>query len=380
MRRRSLVRLVLAAGGAVVLPPVQAQADWRRVAVPAYTPPAFVQGLLKHGYAPRADEFVQAATRLADTLAQACAAGASARAARPAWRDALLAWVRLSAVAIGPLVERRSVRRIDFLPTRPEQIDAAIARQPQGEADMDRIGSAAKGFGALEWLLWSPAAPATPPACLYAAQLAQEIAREAAALDAGFAAARDRERDENDVVAAMSEALNQWIGGLEQLRLQGIERPLHDARTRGRSRAAFARALSGASAAERAARWQTLRGLAVFAGRAAPAADEQLSPGRSEDSCAPPRGVGAVPCGRGPTYNGLVPLETYLRGKGLNPLADRLRAAAAQAGAALEAAAGAEPARLTSAARRLAGLKTLVEAEVAPALDVRVGFSDADGD
>jgi predicted lipoprotein len=36
--------------------------------------------------------------------------------------------------------------------------------------------------------------------------------------------------------------------------------------------------------------------------------------------------------------------------------------------------------RILAAARQLAALKRLVEAEVAPALGVNIGFSDSDGD
>jgi hypothetical protein len=39
---------------------------------------------------------------------------------------------------------------------------------------------------------------------------------------------------------------------------------------------------------------------------------EQLSPGRSEDSCSPPRGADAVPRGRGPTDKRLRVPPTYL--------------------------------------------------------------------
>lgn len=337
MRRRDLVAFAVAFAASPLL---CAQTNWRRVAVPAYTPPVFVDGVLKFWYVPNAEAFAGAAERLAETLRSGCGPAAQA-----AWREALLSWVRLSAVAIGPLVERRSARRIDFQPTRPAAIAAAITARPDGEAAFERVGSAAKGFAALEWLLWDRAAPTSAEACGYAHQLALDIAREASALNAAFAALRDRALDDAAVVALMSEAVNQWIGGIEQLRLQGITRPLHDARNRG---PAFPRSASGASGAERTTRWQALRALALFDASAAPAAGE-----------------------------GMVPLETYLRGKGLNPLADRLRGSALQAGAGLASNA---PASLQAGARRLAGLKTLVEGEVAPALDVRVGFSDADGD
>ncbi|MFT3954516.1 MAG: imelysin family protein [Piscinibacter sp.] len=342
MKRRTLLQRAAAALLPLALPAAaRAQSNWRDVAVPSYLPPDFVAGALKFWFVPRAEEFAGRADALVAALAAGCGPAAQA-----AWREALLAWVRLSAVAAGPLLERRSVRRIDFQPTRPEAIERAVAAQPAGEAALERVGSAAKGFAALEWLLWSP--KLTPEHCRYAGELAQDIAREAAALKAAFIAQRDLERDDEAVVAAMSEILNQWIGGIEQLRLQGIERPLHEARSRVRAKPPFPRALSGSSGAERSARAQALRALAVFDAKLAPAG-------------------GA----------GLVPLETYLRGKGLNPLADRLRAAAAQAGNGLGS--DAVPA-LQAAARRLAGLKHLAESEVAPALDVRVGFSDADGD
>lgn len=339
-----MIRRRTFAVAAAVLPfGVHPQTNWRQVAVPAYTPAAFVDGALRFWFVPRADEFAAVASRLAAALRDGCGP-----AAQTAWREALLAWVRLSAVSIGPLIERRSARRIDFQPTRPASIEKAIAERPEGEAAFERIGSAAKGYAALEWLLWDRAAPKTIEACAYALQLGLDIGREADALRTAFVALRDRERDDATVVALMGEAVNQWIGGLEQLRLQGIERPLHDARSRGRALPAFPRAASGMSAAERDARWAALRTLAVFDAPAAPVAGE-----------------------------GLVPLETYLRGKGLNPLADRLRDTAARSGRGLASAAS--PA-LQATARELAGLKRLVEGEVAPALDVRVGFSDADGD
>jgi predicted lipoprotein len=348
LKTASLVVLVglLAGGGS----PGIAQTAWRSVAVPYYTPPAFVQGLHAGWYAPRAQEFVQHTAELSRATDGYCAGGPLA-AARHAWRAALLGWARISSVAIGPLVERRSARRIDFSPTRPALIAKAIARQPANAAEMETIGNPAKGFPALERLLWTtPAAPGSA-ACAYAVQVAADIGREALALDAAFDAAGRAELDEAQTVAAMNEAVNQWLAGLDAMRVQGLERPLLERRGTSAARPQFGRDASGASAAERAARWQALRTLAVF-----------------EGSEAPYPGVG------------LVPLEPYLRGKGLNPLADQLAAAVQRASRALDAASGNAPVRVQAAARQLGELKTLVEGQVATALDIRLGFSDADGD
>jgi len=343
MRRHLLALACLAA----LTQAASAQSRWRTEAVPYYTPPAFMQGQLNGWYRPRAQAFAQTASTLA-TQVQAQCDGAPAAASRRAWTDALLAWDRLSAVAVGPLVERRSARRIDFAPTRPELIARAIERAPKDAAEMETIGSAAKGLPALEHLLW-PAAP-KDAACRYAVQVAADIAREAQALAAAFEARATAEPDDAQTVTAMNEAVNQWLGGIEQLRLQGLERPLAEARSRGTA-PHFGRDASGASAAERGARWQALRALAVHDGQDAPAAE-----------------------------GALVPLEPYLRGKGLNPLADRLLAAVRRADRDLNAAVGNSAGPVRTAARSLATLRTLVEAEVAPALDIRLGFSDADGD
>lgn len=340
---------VLCLLGLAASPPAPAQADWQAVAVPYYTPQAFAAGQLAHWYAPQARDFEQAAAVLARAVRAHCA-GDPPLAARQGWQQALRAWARLSTVAAGALIKRRAVQRVDYAPVRPEQINRTIRRtlghQSAGPIDMEQVANAAKGLGALEYLLWTPASPALPH-CPYAEWVADDISAEAAALARAFAHAG--ELDEPQAVAMMNEAVNQWLGAVEKLRMQGIERPLREAQDRRLTRPVFARQASGASAAERAARWQALAALAVQGSTGAPA------PG-----------------------GGLVPMETYLRGKGLNALANRLVRAVRAASQALQGADS--PARLQAAARRLAMLKSLVEAEVAPALDIRVGFTDADGD
>ena len=335
-------------------PSAIAQSTWRSVAVPYYTPPAYVQGLLRGWYAPRSREFATRAQALLQATRAYCAGGPLATA-HDEWRSTLLAWDRVGTVAIGPLIERRSARRVDFGAVRPELMARAIDSHPTSEADMDRVGSPAKGFAALEALLWPSGAPTGTPACDFAVQAATDIAREADALASAFDAASRADPDEEATVAAMSEAINQWIGGLDTLRSQAFERPLRELEARrqahANARLQFARDASGTSAAERSARWQTLSALAVFEGGEAPA------PGA-----------------------GLVPLEPYLRGKGMNPLADTLVAAVRRAGRGIDSAQPATPANVKAAARSLAELKTFFEAEVAPALDIRLGFTEADGD
>ena len=446
--------------------PGMAQTDWRNQAVPVYPYPTYVRMQDTHWYAPRVVEYVRRVEALQQALDAHCGGGL-AIPARQAWREALVAWDRLSTVAVGPLVERRSARSIDFQPARPELIEQAIAATAEGKLDMALVGSAARGFPALEWLLWAqppqapraapaargprnkarkpaakpraavkskakakparraevwlelpmfagtaglpptvneylltvankpkptakptakaktkkkttrnarrsnrsmanaPGAPApgqaaaalsrtttSPSACQFAQTLAADLHAEGLALAEGFAKRLEGEPDEAQISERLGESLNQWLGGLEQLRMQAVERPvLEMAADNPRARPALPRLLSGSSALDRQARWSALRTLAVLDAPTGP------EPGTA-----------------------LIPLETLLRGQGLNPLADKLHEAAKAVDQALEAALDNTPDSLQATGRALAALHTLVNEEVAPALDVRIGFSDADGD
>ncbi|KQP39007.1 imelysin family protein [Pseudorhodoferax sp. Leaf274] len=351
-------RLVLGGLAAMALP-AAAQHLPGNVALPFYGPPDFMQGAWRRWYAPRAQDVAQRAQALVAALSAQCAAPAGDSAAlaeaRTAWGETAQALGRLSAVSVGPLLQRRTLRQIDFAPTRPELIRRAIAQAPADAAALERIGTPAKGLPALEWLLWTqPAAPGTP-ACRYAQLLAENVLAEAQALAQAFTALANAQPEPDDEEAdqasavAMSELVNQWVGGVERLRWPFMDKPLKSA-PKGKP-PAYPRAASGLSREAWAAQWQGLRTLAVAPDDTVPA------PGKD-----------------------LVALETYMRGRGLNPLADRWAATVRKVDEAMAAARPDAPASVQAASRAVAGLKQLAEAELAPALNIRIGFSDADGD
>lgn len=357
----SLRKALLALAGAALLAggTAHAQAVASNVAVPFYTAGDFMRGAYRFWYAPQAAAFAEQAGGLPTAISAVCDAAADAAApkleqARERWKATALAWDRLSGVQVGPLVQRRSTRQIDFTPTRPELIKRAIQTAPQDATAMESIGTPAKGLPALEWLLWTQAiAPATP-ACRYAVQVAADIQREADALAKAFAelAARPPGEAEQTQGPAMSELVNQWAGALERLRWAEMEKPrLAGSAQGGRNAVAYARSASGQTAARWAAQWQALRTL-----------------GASQATEAPRPGTG------------LAPIETYLRGLGRNEPADLLAQSVGKADKALQNVSPANRAGITAAGRSLADLKKLTEAEIAPALEVSIGFSDADGD
>ncbi|NWG87770.1 MAG: imelysin family protein [Hydrogenophilaceae bacterium] len=301
---------------------------------------ATIQAVQRDWLGPRAAEFARDSAALVPAVQALCDASAdkaeaSLQQARRQWLASLSSWERLSGVAIGPVLERRSQRQIDFTPTRPRMIEKAIAAEPKGPADMELIGTPAKGLPALEWLLWvKPVKPASP-ACRYAVQVAADIRHEAEALAAAKPSAVDPQ-------AMLSELVNQWVGGLERLRWANMEMPVRVAITSGAdSNPDYPRGASGASVAAWAAQWDALRSLAM-------------------------QGEGS--------------LQAALRARGQAKAADALAQAVKRAEAGMQGLTAADKVRILAAAKELAALKRLVENEVAPALGVSIGFSDSDGD
>ncbi|WP_295955327.1 imelysin family protein [Rhodoferax sp.] len=204
------------AAGAAPLP--------QRIASPAITQTDWVRNALRLHFVPAAQAFAQSSAALRDTLTTGC----NPATARPAWRAAMLDWERLSAVSVGPLLERRSTRSIDFWPTRPAMVLAAAPNPPQTAAALDDLGAPAKGLPALEWLLWQ----ATPDAaqCAYAAALAQGCAAEGQALLADFQSLAARTWTPDTALVAFNEWFSQAVGGLEQLRWKKMGKPARSGR------------------------------------------------------------------------------------------------------------------------------------------------------
>lgn len=333
--------------------------------MPFYDTVHALQGIYGHWALPRSQDFDRDARALVPAVAALCQAPAAdgkaaLESARTAWQATARAWEQLAAVSVGPVIARRSQRAIDFTPTRPALIEKAIGTQPQGAKAFERIGTPAKGLPALEWLLWTRPAQPGSPACSYAHEVAQDVARESAALAKAYADAATTDwgaEDEQEAsTAAISEFVNQWVGGIERLRWAQMDKPLRAAGSGSGTRTPdYPRTASGTTLAAWAATWGGLRSLTTL-----PASADMPAAGEA-----------------------LVPLEMYLRGKGLNPLADKLRQATDKVDvsmAQVQKSGLQNKAAIQQMAKDLTALKFLAESEVAPALQVSIGFSDADGD
>ena len=373
--------------------------------MPFYSAEQAMTGLYTYHLPPLSKRFVAEADGLVAATDQYCqvlptlaASYASQQVARAPlltqWQQTMVAWEALSTPAVGPVVLRRSQREIDFWPTRPELLNKALVKAPQTLADMERIGTLAKGLPAMELLLaqWRPLEPGrvrvfdgrapqpgkplpqlpyvppTMPAatCQYLSLLAQGIQVEAQALQTDLApwAAKDWSSAPEATSAAMAEWVNQWLAGVERLRWAHLEKPIKANQTLGNALIGnpvlFARLGREANLAAWRAQWQSLL------------AQARLTPAQYQSAPEPGQA--------------LLPIEALLYGKGHIALAQRFAKTLDEVSARMDKLTPQAPPRavdqraLLALAQSLKAVTVLYQAEVASALDIPLGFSDADGD
>jgi uncharacterized protein len=213
-----------------------------------------VLALLQDHYIPSALALQTSAAALLESLSQP---GTGWHTHQAFWISTMLNWERLAAVAVGPLVERRSARTIDFWPTRPAQIERILDAGTESLTavkQLESIGSTARGLPALEWLLWRR--PANANTLHYANLLAQQVVDESSTLLDGYRSLAAAQRSEEDAAALYGDWFGQAVGGLEQLRIKKMA-----PETRGKDSSVWVRGVSGQTAAA----WQAqLQGLQVF--------------------------------------------------------------------------------------------------------------------
>ncbi len=302
---------------------------------------AAAQALYSQWFVPQSAQTSAAANQLQQRMHNYCAGKADITAVRTQFVQTSQQWDRLSTLAMGPQIERRTARMVDFQPMRMPLLKSALRKAPKDLAAMETIGAPAKGLPAAEYLLWTEVAQPHTPQCHYATLVTADIAQELLALyQANQAAAQDSPLD----FESNAEFLNQWIGGLERLRWQSMEKPLRSATAS--KPAQLTRASSQGTLQSWQAQWAALQQLAI--------------------------GM--------PQQPHHVSITALVEARGWSHLAQALRTATQQADAAMRAVTAPDLQAIAPASEALRQLKHLVETDVAMALDISIGFSDADGD
>ena len=77
-------------------------------------------------------------------------------AARDAWREARVPWMRSQAMWFGPIMDRRSRSYVDWAPVEPERIEAMLDKRDSVDAEYLReyLASTQRGLGAVEYVLF----------------------------------------------------------------------------------------------------------------------------------------------------------------------------------------------------------------------------------
>jgi predicted lipoprotein len=318
------------------------------VAAPYISSGQMAQGLLTQHLQPGAAALQQAAQALVQSLGQGKAPWAQHR---PLWVATMLAWERLAAVAVGPLLELRSARAIDFWPTRPAQIQRLLeSGNVTSVQQLETVGATARGLPALEWLLWKTDGSGNARA--YASVLAQQVLAESQALQAGYQNLASTEREEEDAWALYGEWFGQAVGGLDQLR---IKKMVPD--TRGKDSAPWVRGVSGQTAAAWLAQAQGLQAFLVGS-PAAQAVTQAATPGW------PVAGS----------------LNSLLLGRGHLRHSLTLQARTATMLRTVQVARPGNAASVRAAQVALAQLSAQANALAGDVLAITMGFTDADGD
>ena len=262
------------------------------------------------------------------------------------YAKAYLAWLELSAVVMGPMLDNNTVRQIDFRPLRLNLLERAIKKQPQGAQAMAMIGSPAKGFPALEYLFTQNNFKSGTPQCNYAHEVVLDIERTVAGL---------KWDDAQALGAGMQLYFNQLVGATHNLAWERMEKPL--LKNKDEASANMAPAghwpFSEFQLTEKAwaAQWQGIEHLLMVTGQTVPQADTQV-----------------------------IPLEAYLRGLGKIELADTLVKYSSAVAVAMRSNDITKPASVEQSVKALKVLKGFLESEVAKGLKVSIQFSSSDGD
>lgn len=339
---------------------------------PFVSPKQWMSALGEHVLAPRYVHLSRSTHTLAERIEASCKTSAAAAAAdeaqatlaaaRAAWRQAALELRSVSALPFGPVLERRVLRRIDFWPTRPPQIESSLRERAAGTLADARIGVTAKGFPALEYLLFDTSRArldTEPAACVYASWLARELVTELDTLQPAWSAWLDSVHAADAAAEAqlLSDGVNILIGSVDNLRQKYLEKPAR----KPAEPTGFDAWRSGAERAHLSAYFDGVRvGLQGRATAPHPSATPSANAAQ---------GIG---------------LSALLRGRGLLELAAQLDAhvdAVARALQALPSPPAADGgAAIAHASAALSALQGLLSREVANRLKIAVGFGDHDGD
>lgn len=191
---------------------------------------------------PLTQDFAVAAGKLAGTSQAFCAGQRELRDVQAAWRDSQSAWQPLEMLQIGPTIERRTQRQVNFWPVRPKLLEPLLTDTSAIPPERtETLGASGKGLPALEYLLFpqDKTGGTVKKHCNALQALAADVKAEAEGLaadwrepDGGFARqlAEAGLHPENSPFAsadqALSDVVNLLIAGIDAVKARKVGKPL----------------------------------------------------------------------------------------------------------------------------------------------------------
>jgi uncharacterized protein len=159
----------------------------------------WAQNWLDQAYLPRHQQLTQTADALVSASENLCKNTNEQQLAlsRTAWLASSQAWRSMDGAPAGPMILERLGRKIDFRPSRPDDIESAIKGG-------DESNAATRGLAAIEYLLWGDAQPkqqlqrlTSAERCAYLLKLAKKISASTHELDQPWLLYREQLGAEN---------------------------------------------------------------------------------------------------------------------------------------------------------------------------------------
>lgn len=314
----------------------------RTMLFPYYEPQEVLNSAVKHHYEEETSALLAQLQALELATSKFCSGDQALGMLKTQYAKTYLAWLKLSAVVVGPMLDNNTVRQIDFRPARVNLLERAIKQQPKGAQGMALVGSPAKGFPSFEYLLLQRDFKPGTAQCAYAKEVVQDLARTVGALNW---------KPLGNLTMPLY--FNQQVGALHNLSWERMEKPIlknQDAEARGEA-ASWPLSELGLTQQSWLAHWHGIEALLVLKSEVVPQANRSV-----------------------------VPMEAYLRGLGKIDLANELVKHSMAVSTALllsrpESADGTE-----RAVKAIKVLKGFMAQEVAKELKVSIQFSSSDGD
>lgn len=157
-------------------------------------------------------------TQMARALGDLCAQKTTLKNVQTQWLTTYQSWLAASSIAIGSETLGAQLRHIYFRPARPNLIEEAISNRAHLDSvAADKVGAAAKGLTAIEYVLFtSPNIETHPKRCAYVKWVGDDLLVVAKQLNQDthkFITQQNEGLRKNDALTGAA-ALNLWVNSL----------------------------------------------------------------------------------------------------------------------------------------------------------------------